>query len=57
MQQASADRAGCRLLALTPMRRPDVRLAAPSAARRFVGVRFTADANPGRSSTVVVPVR
>jgi hypothetical protein len=57
MQQASATRAGCRLLALTPMRRPDVRLAAPSAARRYVGVRFTADANPGRSSTVVVSVR
>jgi hypothetical protein len=57
MQQVSATRAGCRLLALTPMRRPDVRLAAPSSARRYVGVRFTADANPGRSSTFVVPVR
>ena len=56
MEQASATRAGCRSLALTPMRRPHVRLAAPSAARRYVGVRFTADANPGRSSTVVVRV-
>jgi hypothetical protein len=57
MQQASAAGVGCRVLALTPMLRPDVRLAAPSGVRRFVGVRFTADANPGRSSTVVVRVR
>jgi hypothetical protein len=57
MQQASGVGVGCRVLALTPMRRPDVRLAAPSGVRRFVGVRFTADANPGRSSTVVVRVR
>jgi hypothetical protein len=57
MQQASAAGVGCRVLALTPMRRPDIRLAAPSGVRRFVGVRFTADANPGRSSTVVVRVR
>src|SRR5262249_53996060 len=57
MEHASAARAGCRSLALTPMRRPDIRLASPLGGRRFVGVRFTADANQGRSSTVVVPVR
>jgi hypothetical protein len=57
MQHASATRSDCRSLALTPMRRPDVRLASSSGVRRFVGVRFTADANQARSSTFVVPVR
>jgi hypothetical protein len=58
MQGRSGASTGCRSLALTPTRRPDVRLAPTEGAlRRFVGVRFTADANLGRSTTMVVPVR
>jgi hypothetical protein len=58
MQQASATRRGCRSLVLTSPRGLEVRLASPASARqRYVGVRFTADANVARSTTLVRPVR
>ena len=60
MQQVRAGRAGCRTLALAPPRSLGVRLAAPAASvpgARYVGIRFTAEANAGRSTTVVVRAR
>lgn len=58
MQQSAAGRAGCRALALTPPRTLGVRLAAPSVpGARYVGIRFTAEANPVRSTTLVLRAR
>lgn len=58
MQQLSDEQSGCHALILTAQRGLEVRLAAPARVRgRYVGVRFTADANLARSTTLVRPVR
>jgi hypothetical protein len=60
MQQSGGGRAGCRAVALTPTRTLGVRLAAPAPSvpgARYVGIRFTAEANPVRSTTIVVRAR
>ena len=55
MSSVDARSTGCRSLALRPSQRLTVRLPAPVvAAHRFVGVRFTAETNPTRTTTRVL---
>ena len=55
MQHTGAGHAGCRSLAVKPPRMLDIRLTTPAAGgTRYVGIRLTAEANAGRSTTLVV---
>jgi hypothetical protein len=58
MQQLSAHPSGCSSLVVTSSRGVEVRLPSPPTARRgYLGVRFTANGNVARSTTLVRRIR